>query len=285
MNRIGRQRVLITGASAGIGQVTAIHLARRGYHVVATSRELARLEELSTLARNESLSLSAFQLDVNDPVSVIEVVPEIIEAVGGLDALVNNAGYGLRGCLEDLTIDEVKAQFETNLFAVLRMCQAVLPHMRERQWGTIVNVGSVAGHIGIPGGGAYSASKFALAGLSKVLRIEVAQFGVRVVLVEPGLFRTSFIENQIVGQRVLDPQSPLHGYSQRTSRRTGMNEARRRRWAGNPIKVAKTIGRLLEAKHPGPSYTVGADAMLGVLAVRLLPGRLVEYLVKRVVER
>ena len=281
MKKHGPQNVLITGASAGIGQATAIHLARKGYHVVATSRKLDRLDDLTSLARTESLSLSAYQLDVNDPASVGKVVPEIIEEAGGLDSLVNNAGYGLRGCLEDLTMEEVKAQFETNLFAVLRMCQAVLPHMRERQWGTIVNVGSVAGHIGIPGGGAYAASKSALACISKVLRMEVAQFGVRVVLIEPGLFRTRFHENQVVGQGVLDPSSPFYDYSQWIRRNAGRSQ----RWAGNPMRVAKAIGSLLEAKHPGPSYAVGADARLGMLAVRLLPDRLLDFIVGNVVAR
>ncbi len=182
--------VLITGSSSGIGQVTALYLARRGYHVLATSRQLARLDGLMAQARSDSLPISAYQLDVNSPPSVEEAVPQILDQVGGLDGLVNNAGYGLWGCLEDLTLEEVKSQFETNLFAVLRMSQAVLPHMRERHSGTIINVGSVSGRIGAPAGGAYAASKSALAGLSRVLRMEVAQFGIRVVLIEPGVIRT-----------------------------------------------------------------------------------------------
>ena len=149
-----RSTVLITGASSGIGKATALYLARRGYHVLASSRELGRLDELMAQGGAESLPISAHQLDVNDQVSVAAVVPRILDQVGALDALINNAGYGLWGCLEDLTMEEVKVQFETNLFAVLRMSQAVLPHMRERRRGTIINVGSVAGRIGSPGGGA-----------------------------------------------------------------------------------------------------------------------------------
>ena len=272
---------LITGSSSGIGKATAIHLARLGYHVLATSRQLDRLDELMEVARVESTSISAHQLDVNEPDSVGEVVPEILRQVGRLDALINNAGYGLWGCLEELSLEEVKAQFETNLFAVLRMSQAVLPHMREKRTGTIVNVGSVSGRIGSPGGGAYAASKFALDGLSKVLRMEVAEFGVRVVLIEPGLYRTNFFQNRVLGERALDPFSSYLNYTQRIRRRSGGAQ----RWARDPAHVAKTIGKVLASKHPKQRYQVGPDAKLGALAARLLPDGVLEYLIKRVVGR
>ena len=273
--------VLITGASSGIGKVTAFYLGRKGYRVIATSRELARLHEITSAARAESLAISPFELDMNQPSSVEEVVPRILQEVGTLDGLVNNAGYGLWGCLEDLSIDEVKAQFETNLYGVLRMCQAVLPHMRDRRKGTIVNIGSISGMIGNPLGGAYAASKFALHGLSKVLRMEVAQFGIRVVLIEPGLFRTNFSVNKLIGERVNDPGSPYYSYTQRMKSHSTGNF----RWAADPIKVAKTIDKVLKAKHPRQRYAVGVDAKLGALASRLLPDGFLEYMVKKVVER
>ena len=273
--------VLITGASSGIGEVTAIHLARRGYNVLATSRELTRLDRLIALARADSLTISAYQLDINNPASVGETIPQIIAHAGELDALINNAGYILWGCLEDLSLDELKAQFETNLFAVLRMSQAVLPHMRERRMGTIVNVGSIAGQIGSPAGGAYAASKFALQGLSKVLRMEVAQFGIRVVLIEPGLFRTNLARNRIEGERALDPASPYYAYVQKI--RQGHSGSHS--WAGDPMKVAKTIGKVLASRRPRQRYAVGTDARLGVMATRLLPDGVLEYFVKRVVVR
>lgn len=273
--------VLITGASSGIGEVTAIHLARRGYNVLATSRQLTRLDGLIAQAQADSLTISAYQLDVNDPASVGDVVPRIIADAGGLDALINNAGYILWGCLEDLSLDELKAEFETNLFAVLRMSQAVLPHMRERRRGTIVNVGSIAGQIGSPGGGAYATSKFALLGLSKVLRMEVAQFGIRVVLIEPGLFRTNLHRTRITGERALDPESPYYSYVQRIMRGHSGSHG----WAGDPMKVAKTIGKVLASGHPKQRYAVGVDAGLGVMATRLLPDGVLEYFVKRVVVR
>ncbi len=276
-----RKTALITGASAGIGKATALHLARQGYHVLATSRQMARLDGLMDQAGSASLPISGYELNINEPASVEEVVPRILDEVGKLDALINNAGYGLWGYLEDLTPEEVKAQFETNLFAVLRMSQAVLPHMRERQRGTIVNVGSVTGLIGSPSGGAYSASKFALRGLSSVLRMEVSRFGVRVVLIEPGLFRTNFHRDLVLGERALDPGSPYYSLAQRIRR----NSAGNQRWAGDPMKVARTIGRVLASGHPRHRYTVGPDARLGSLAARFVPDGVLEYLIKRVVAR
>ena len=281
MSRVRPQIVLITGASAGIGYSTAIYLARRGFHVLATSRELSRLDELMALARTHSLSISPYQLDITDPTSVTDVVSRMIEGTGRLDALVNNAGYILRGCLEDITLEELKAQFETNVFAVLRMCQAVLPHMRERHTGTIVNVGSVASHIVSPAGGAYGSSKFALTGLTKALRMEVAQFGIRVVLVEPGLFRTKLFENQVTAKHALDSRSPYHSYNKRLRNSSSGNL----RWAKDPEQVAKAIGHALSARHPKPHYLVGIDAKLGALAARFVPERLLEFLVKKVVAR
>ena len=267
--------VLITGASGGLGKATAVHLARRGYHVAATSRDLARMDGLLAEARSLSLPVSGYQLDINDPDAVGKVVPTILEQAGDLDGLVNNAGYGLWSCLEDLTIDEMKAQFETNLYAALRMSQAVLPHMRERGTGTIINVGSVVGRIVIPRGGAYVASKFALEGLTKAMRMEVAQFGVRVVLVEPGLFHTNFSRNKVLGERARDPTSPYYDYTQRTK---SPAEGRR---GNDPERFGKAIEKILTSKHPKPRYQVGIDARLGNLASKLLPDAIIEYVVKR----
>ncbi len=275
------QTVLITGASSGIGRQTALHLARRGHRVIATSRELPRLDELIAQARANSLDITPYQLDINHDASVEEAIPGIIERVGAIDGLVNNAGYILSGCLEDLTLEEFKAQFETNLFAVLRMSQAVLPHMRKRKSGTIVNVGSVAGRVGSPAGGAYAASKFALEGLSKVMRMEVAPFGVRVVLIEPGLFRTDLFRSRAVGARSLDPRSPYNGYASRIS----ANSSGKQRWGGDPSRVAQVIGRALESRHPRQRYQAGLDAKVLNLAVRFMPDSLLEMLVKRVTAR
>ena len=273
--------VLITGASSGIGKATALHLARKGYRVAATSRELLRLSELTAAATAESLTVSPFQLDINDPTEVEKTMPTILEQVGELTGLINNAGYGLWGCLEELTYAEVKAQFDTNLFAALTMSQAVLPHMRARGSGTIINVGSVVGQLPIPAAGAYCASKFALEGLSRVMRMEVAPFGVRIAIIEPGLFRTSFHVNRVFGERVVSTESPYYPYIQNIWK----NSSSVQRWAADPTKVAKLIEKVLRAKRTRPSYTVGIDAGLGILARRLVPDGLAEFVTKRVAGR
>ena len=272
-----QKRVLITGASAGIGKVTALYLARRGYQVAATSRQLSRLDGLMAEASAASLPILAYEPDINESASVDKVVPRVLEDTGELDALVNNAGYGLWGYLEDLTMEELRAQFETNVFGVLRMSQAVLPHMRTRRTGTIVNIGSVAGHIGMPAGGAYAASKFALRSLTKVMRMEVARFGVRVVLIEPGLFRTNFHQNQVTAKRALDPQSPYYSKSHQGNR----DFVQAQRWAGDPLKVSRAIEKVIRAKRPAQQYQVGIDAKLGALAARLIPEGLLERFIKR----
>ena len=278
--RINRT-VIVTGASSGIGEVTVLHLAKLGYVVAATSRNISRLEELLAKSRADSLQISGYELDINDSSSVEATVPLMLDQMGSVDALVNNAGYGLWGCLEDLTETEVMEQFQTNVFAVLRMSQAVLPSMRERGSGTIVNVGSVSGRIGSPGGGAYSSTKFALDGLSRVLRMEVAQFGVRVALIEPGLFRTNFHRNLNMGSRVLDERSPYYNFTQKIRGRS----AGEQRSAGNPMTVAKTIAKVIAARHPKPRYQVGIDARLGAMASRFVPDGLLEFFVNKVMVR
>ena len=179
--------VLITGASSGIGRAAALYLAERGYPVVGTSRSLPRLSGLLDDARRNGLPVYGAELDVNNDAAVERAMPELDERHGPIGALVNNAGYGLWGPVGNLSSDELRAQFETNVFAAQRLIRAVLPAMLERRSGTIVNVSSVLGRLGTPFNGAYVASKFALEGLSESLRTELWPFGVRVAVVEPGL--------------------------------------------------------------------------------------------------
>ena len=248
--------------------------------VVATGRNEALLASLQNEATHQGLSLSAAPLDVTDDGAAAQTIRLAVEAHGRLDALVNNAGYGLWGPLESLTLDEVRAQFETNLFGVLRLSQLALPHMRERGFGTIVNVGSVSGLIASPAGGAYAATKFALAGLSRAMRMEVAPFGVRVVLIEPGVFDTGFSANQAVGEGVLAEDSP---YASRTSAvRTSPKSSGGHGLRANPMNVATRIRQVIESKRPNARYAVGIDARAGVMAARLLPDGVLDFAVRRV---
>ena len=257
----------------GIGEAAAVHLARRGFRALATSRSLSRLDPLMETADSEACPLTPYQLDPNDSDSVNDTVARMGEEHGTIFGLVNNAGYGLRGCMEDLTIQELQDQFETNLFGALRMSQAVLPGMRNAGAGRIVDVGSVLGQLVAPDMGAYSASKHALKAMNAAMRMETARFGVKVVLVEPGLFRSNFSGNQVTAARSLDPDSPYRAYARVPQK----NPRTQIRWGGDPFKVARVIHKAITSRWPAPRYAVGPDARLGALAARFVPDRLVEF--------
>ena len=264
---MARETVMITGASSGIGLAAARLLAGGGYSVIATSRSLDRLEPLGQEAEERGLPIRTVELDINSEASVDQVMPGLIRDAGGIDALVNNAGYGLRGPLHRVSTEEMRAQFETNVFAALRLTRAVLPAMVEKGKGTVVNVGSVVGRIGMPLSGAYSASKFALEGMSESMRMELWPLGVRVAIVEPGLFRTKFLENQVAASA-----SDSTPYGGTVARRT--ESAEYGAMAGNPVKVARVIRKIIRSRRPKLRYVVGPDARMAVAAKWVLPERL-----------
>ena len=273
--------ILITGASSGIGKATCLYLADRGHNVIGTSRAMARLSELADEASERGLPITPVELDINTDASVDKVLPEVIRRHGPIDVLVNNAGYGLWGPVESLSLAQLKAQFEPNLFAAVRLIKAVLPGMVARRSGTIINVSSVLGRMGTPFNGAYAASKFALEGMSESLRAELSPFGVRVVVVEPGLFRTGFHSAQVSGAGSLSKDSVYAPYIDRYRAR----HARFERFAGDPVKVARVIHRIVRSRHPGFRYPVGLEARLGLLGARLLPERLFQALLSRAMMR
>lgn len=260
--------VLITGASSGIGRATAVHLAACGFDVIATSRDASRLDGLLTEAAGLSGSVTGVELDINSDTEVARVVPALIERRGAMEALVNNAGFGLWGPVETLSDAELKAQFETNFFAAVRMTQAVLPAMIQRRRGTIVNISSVLGRIGTPFNGAYVSSKFALEGISESLKTEVQPFGVRVAMVEPGLFRTNFPDNSIRGAAADNDTvySPYIG-------RYHLNRDMFHRFGGDPARVARVVHKVITSPAPNFRNPVGIDARSATLAARMLPER------------
>lgn len=268
-NTIDRGNVLITGASSGIGRATALYLAERGYTVIATSRVNSRLDDLRAEATNRGASVISVELDINSEDSVAFTVPELIERYGAIDALVNNAGFGLWGPVEALSADELKSQFETNFFAAVRMMQAVLPAMIEQRSGTIVNISSVLGRLGTPFNGAYVSSKFALEGISESLKTEVQPFGIRVAMVEPGLFRTNFPDNSIRGKAADGENSAYTPYIRQYSDNRDMFH----RFGGDPMRVAKVVHKVITSPSPNFRNPVGIDARAGTLAARLLPER------------
>ena len=209
--------VLITGCSSGFGLLTALHLGRKGHRVVATMRRPERDVELARAVRDEHLPIAVAALDVCDPAQVTAAVANAQAEHGPLDVLINNAGIELRSSIEDAGEDDVRRQFETNVFGAVRVMQAVLPTMRERRSGTIVNVSSIAGVVSRPYGGFYAASKHALEAISEALHYEVAPFGIRVALVEPGQFATNLLDNAWNGAR-FTPASPYWARSEQFDR-------------------------------------------------------------------
>ena len=279
-NRVS-QTVLVTGVSSGIGWATALDLAGRGYSVIGTSRSRSRLTPLQEKASERGLSVAAVELDINTDEGVAEVLPRLVDEHGVIDVLVNNAGYGLWGPIEGYSVEELKSEFETNLFAVVRLIKAVLPGMMRQRRGTIVNVGSVAGRLATPFHSAYSASKFALEGLSESLRSELGPFGVRVAVVEPGGVRTNFHRDRVLPVGLQDVASRYSPYIDTYRRRHSRIES----YGADPIKVARVIHKVIRSRSPALRHPVGPDARLGMLAARIMPERLFHALLGRATMR
>ena len=269
--------VLITGASSGIGKSTALYLAQRGYTVVGTSRSAERLADVQAQAAESGHPITALELDINSDEAVARDLPPVIAKLGSLDALINSAAYGLWGPVESLTLSEVRDQFEVNFFTPLRMIKAVLPRMVRQGSGTVINISSVEGRLATPFNGAYASSKFALEGLSEAMRTELWPFGIRVVVVQPGLFKTNFQQNQIVGQATDVPGSIYEPYLARYRER----HYRFERLSSDPIKVARAIHKILRKKKPAFRHPVGKEARLGMLGARLMPERAFQAMVSR----
>jgi NAD(P)-dependent dehydrogenase (short-subunit alcohol dehydrogenase family) len=251
------QVVLITGCSTGIGRATAEHLAARGHTVYATAR---RPESVAGL---QAAGCRTLALDVTDEASMVAAVDQVVAEQGAVGALVNNAGYSQSGALETLDLDAVRRQFETNVFGLLRMCQLVLPSMRERGFGRIVNMSSMGANFTFPGGGAYHATKYAVDALSDTLRFEVQAFGVDVVIVQPGLIRTEFGEtaSSEVDQTGAGPYAAFNARVAQATREA-YEAGPLSRLGGGPETVARTVERAITAKRPKTRYRVTPSAHL-----------------------
>ena len=258
--------VLITGCSTGIGRATAEHLARSGHSVYATARRPQSIEDL------KNAGCKTLALDVNDEASMSAAVSAVEEAEGAVGALVNNAGYSQSGALETIGLDDVRRQFETNVFGLLRMCQLVLPGMRRQGDGRIVNVSSMGGKLTFPGGGIYHATKYAVEAMSDAMRFEVQGFGIDVVVIEPGLIKTNFAETAVGS--VSHEDGPYAEFNTAVSAATaGAYEGPLGRLGGGPEAVAKAIEKALTAKRPRARYPVTASARVLMTQRKLLPDR------------
>ncbi len=247
---------LVTGSSSGIGYETALSLARKGYKTYASMRDTSKGAKILDIAEKENLELKVIQLDVDDDSSIDSAVDVILKEDDTIDVLVNNAGYGLFGCVEDITITDLKKQFQTNFFGIVTLIQKIAPIMRRNKSGTIVNVSSVAGRIGFPGSPAYISSKFALEGLSECMRYELGQFGIKTIIIEPGVIKTNFMSSMKMVQPKKDsPYTDLT--NQVISGIKMMAEL-----GTEPSEVAKVITKAIAEPDPLPRYVVGNDAAM-----------------------
>ncbi|MGB5090250.1 MAG: SDR family oxidoreductase [Nitrososphaeraceae archaeon] len=244
---------VVTGSSSGIGFETSLVLARNNFHTYATMRNPERGTKMTTVQSGENLPIKIIQLDVTSDKSVREAIQSILSESGRIDVLVNNAGYGLVGAFEELGMDEIKQQYETNYFGVIRVTQAVIPIMKEQKSGIIVNISSGAGRFGYPGGSAYVSTKFALEGLSESISYELEPFGIKVALVEPGFVRTNF--SNVISKR---SQAPESEYSKMMEIMAGRIEEMRRNASSSEL-VANIVLEAVTTKNPNLRYLAGKD--------------------------
>ena len=249
---------IVTGSSSGIGYETALVLARNGFRTYATMRNLDKAKTILDIAKKEKLLLHVIKLDVTDDKSVNDAIKTVKSDARRIDVLVNNAGYGLVGGLEDLSMSEIKAQYETNVFGLIRVTQAVLPTMRAQKSGTIVNISSIGGKAALPLMSPYIGTKFAVEGLSESIAFDLESSGIRVVIIEPGAIKTSFDTGLVVAKKTQDPSSPYYDSMQKlqSSLSTILQSAT------PPSRVADVILDAVTASAPSLRYTAGDDAAL-----------------------
>ncbi len=259
--------VLITGCSTGIGRACAQRLARSGHTVYATARRLESIEDLA------AAGCRTLALDVTDEASMTAAVERVEAEQGAVGALVNNAGYSQSGAIETLSMEDLRRQFETNVFGLVRMAQLVLPGMRRAGWGRIVNMSSMGGNFTFPGGGAYHASKYAVEAISDALRFEVKGFGVGVTVIQPGAIRTEFAGT--VTERMPEGEGPYAAFNAEVGRATrdAYEKGPLARLGGEPDAVAKAVEKAITARRPPIRVRVTPSAHLLITQRRLMPDR------------
>jgi NAD(P)-dependent dehydrogenase (short-subunit alcohol dehydrogenase family) len=258
----------VTGASSGFGLLTSVALAGEGYRVLASMRDLDNKGRLEAVAKEAGVTdrIEIVQLDVTDFSTVETVIQDVIHRYGRIDLLVNNAGYAAGGFTEELTVEEWRQQFETNFFGLVAVTKAVLPSMRERRSGKIVNISSISGRIGFPSMGPYVASKFAVEGFSESLRLEMLPYGVHVVLIEPGSYKTD-IWSKGLGAVTINPNSP-YAKEMKTILKYVNQVADT---APAPDEVIQQIVQVAKSPSPKLRYPVGKGVKLGIVLKNVLP--------------
>jgi short-subunit dehydrogenase len=249
---------VVTGSSSGNGLETSLLLAKNGFYTYATMRNTDKSTRIKEIAKNDGVSLEILQLDVTDDKSIVDAIDIIDNRHQRIDVLVNNAGYEYHGAVEELSMDEIKTQFETNFFGAVRVTKAVLPTMRKQRSGAIINVSSIGGIIGVPLNSAYVGSKFALEGFSESMKYELEGFGIKVILIEPGAVNTNFLDNAKQAQTAMNPDSPYAEFSKKLSE--GVRE-RFKTTSSSPKQVAEVILSAIKSEKPNTRYLVGNDAV------------------------
>ena len=263
---------LVTGASSGIGDATARRLAQLGYIVYAVARRVDRMAAL------KERGIRTEAADVTDDAALVSLVNKIISDTGRIDVLVNNAGYGSYGALEDVPIAEARRQFDVNVFGLARLTQLVLPHMRAQRDGYIVNVSSVGGKIWEPLGSWYHATKFAVEGLSDSLRAEVAEFGIKVIVIEPGAIRTEWAAISADNLEAASASTPYREQARFVG--GALRTADKSRLTSGPDVVANAIAKAVQSPRPRTRYAIGGGARGVLLAQRVLTDRGFDRLIR-----
>lgn len=250
-----KKTVLVTGCSSGIGYATCLVFARNNFVTYGSVRDLSKAGRIQEITNKEKLPLKIIRLDVNEDESIRIAIQKIISDSGRIDILINNAGYGMFGPIEEISIKEIKEQFETNFFGTIRLIKAIVPIMRKQRNGTIVNISSMVGRFGVPLNAAYVSSKFALEGLSESISFELDEFGIKVILVEPGVIQTDFFQNlKIKGN---DTKSP---YYKLMDKRIAFLKAAMKNSVSSSDQVANTILHAVNSRDPDMRYIIGNDA-------------------------
>ena len=250
-----KKTVLVTGCSSGIGYATCLVFARNNFATYGSVRDLSKAERIQEIINKEKLPLKIIRLDVHEDESIRIAIQKIISDSGGIDILINNAGYGMFGPIEEISIKKIKEQFETNFFGTIRLIKAIVPIMRKQRNGTIVNISSMVGRFGVPLNAAYVSSKFALEGLSESISFELEEFGIKVILVEPGVIQTDFFHNlKIKGN---DTKSP---YFKLMDKRIGFLKGSMKNSVSSSDQVANIILHAVNSRDPDMRYVIGIDA-------------------------